>query len=86
MYNIKWLSIAEWNLFSRKEIGYMLDFVKKLFGMGNEALLKPLYKTVAKINSLEGDFVSLSDEELSAKTDEFRARYKQGETLDQLLP
>ena len=64
----------------------MLEFVKKLFGISNEAALKPLYKLVAKINALEEDFVKLSDAELTAKTQEFRDRYHKGETLDQLLP
>ena len=64
----------------------MLEFVKKMLGMGNDARLKPLYKTVERINALEPEFAALSDSALSGKTEEFRTRYKNGETLDQLLP
>ncbi|HIE16812.1 MAG TPA: preprotein translocase subunit SecA, partial [Dehalococcoidia bacterium] len=52
----------------------------------NEKELKRLEPTVARINSLEPDFQRLSDAELRAKTDEFRARLENGETLDDLLP
>ena len=64
----------------------MLEGLKKMLGMGNEALLKPLYKIVNKINELEPDFEKLSDAQFAEKTEEFRTRYKQGETLDALLP
>lgn len=43
-------------------------------------------KTVEVINGLEPDFVSLTDEELQAKTVEFRARLEKGETLEEILP
>jgi len=52
----------------------------------NEKELKRLEPIVAQINSLEPDFQKLSDAELRAKTDEFKARLKNGETLDDLLP
>ena len=64
----------------------MLEFLKKALGLGNEAQLKPLMKIADKIDALEGQMEKLSDAELTAKTDEFKARYKNGETLDQLLP
>ena len=64
----------------------MLEGLKKMLGMGNEALLKPLYKIVNKINALEPEFEKLSDAQFAEKTEEFRTRYKQGETLDALLP
>ena len=64
----------------------MLEGLKKLFGLGNDAALKPLLKKVQEINALEPSFEKLSDAELSGKTQEFRTRYKNGETLDQLLP
>jgi len=51
----------------------------------NEKQLKKLQPTVDEINSLEPEFEKLSDAELRAKTEEFRARLKDGETLDQLL-
>ena len=64
----------------------MLDFLKKVFGMGNDAQLKPIIKQAEEIEQLEPQFEKLSDEELAHKTDEFKARYAKGETLDQLLP
>ena len=58
----------------------------KIFGSRNDRVLRRLNKVVAKINKLEPTFEALSDEELKAKTAEFRARLAQGETLEQLLP
>jgi len=52
----------------------------------NAREVKRLAKVVEKINRLEGEMRSLRDEELRAKTDEFRERLAKGETLDQLLP
>ena len=52
----------------------------------NEAELKRLEPIVAQINSLEPELRRFSEAELRAKTDEFKARLKDGETLDQLLP
>ena len=59
---------------------------RKIFGSANDRFVKKLYKTVNQINALEPDFIKLSDEELKAKTQEFRNRLKNGETLDELLP
>ena len=64
----------------------MLDFLKKALGIGNDALLRPLEKIADKIEALEPQMEKLTDAELAAKTEEFRARYQKGETLDQLLP
>jgi len=63
----------------------MLSVAQKIFGSSNDRKLKPLRKKVALINALEPEMQKLSDEALRAKTDEFRARYEKGETLDQLL-
>ena len=52
----------------------------------NERELKRLQTLVDDINSLEPDFEKLSDAELRAKTDEFKARLKDGESLDEILP
>ncbi len=52
----------------------------------NEKELKRLQPLVGAINSLEPDFEKLSDAQLRAKTDEFRARLKDGESLDDILP
>ena len=58
---------------------------RTLFGSANERFVKKLFKTVEKINALEPDFVKLSDEELKAKTNEFRERLKNGESMDDIL-
>ena len=52
----------------------------------NDKELKRLQPKVGRINELESSFESLSDEELRAKTDEFKARLKDGVSLDELLP
>lgn len=58
----------------------------KIIGSRNDRTLRRMRKIVDQINKLEPQFESLQDEELKAKTAEFRARLEQGETLDQLLP
>ena len=57
-----------------------------IFGSRNERLLKDYRRTVAKINALESSLEPLSDEQLRAKTDEFKQRIAKGESLDALLP
>src|SRR4051794_23795145 len=64
----------------------MLGLVKKLFGDSNERDIKRMSKTVDTINQLEPSYEALSDEQLRAKTDEFKQRLEDGETLDDLLP
>jgi preprotein translocase subunit SecA len=64
----------------------MLGFAKKFFGSSNERKVKAMSAQVAKINALEPEYAALSDEALRGKTDEFKARLAQGETLDGLLP
>ncbi|MDO8788673.1 MAG: preprotein translocase subunit SecA [Sulfuritalea sp.] len=61
-------------------------FLKKIFGSRNERLIKQYSQTVTRINALEATISPLSDEALRAKTDEFRSRHAQGESLDALLP
>ena len=61
-------------------------FLKKIFGSRNDRLIKQYSQTVARINGLEPAISKLTDEELRAKTDEFRGRHVQGESLDDLLP
>ncbi|MEY4419475.1 MAG: Protein translocase subunit SecA [Pseudomonadota bacterium] len=63
-----------------------LNFLTQLFGSRNERLLKQYRKTVTQINALEPALEKLSDEALRAKTDEFKLRLTNGETLDALLP
>ena len=62
------------------------NFLTQIFGSRNERLLKQYRKTVAQINALEPGLEQLSDTALQAKTDEFKQRVQDGETLDALLP
>ncbi|MBO9607988.1 MAG: preprotein translocase subunit SecA [Paenibacillaceae bacterium] len=64
----------------------MLGLVRKLFGDANEREIKKMMRTVDEINGLEPQMQALSDEQLRAKTDEYKERYEKGETLDDLLP
>ncbi len=65
----------------------MLSFLfKRLAGRHYRKFLEATRPIVAKINEIEVSYQTLTDDQLRAKTDEFRARIKQGETLDQLLP
>ncbi len=60
--------------------------LKKLFGSKNEREVKRMLKAVQAVNALEEQMVSLSDEQLRSKTEEFKARLEKGETLDKILP
>jgi len=60
-------------------------FIAKIVGSRNERLIKKLHKTVEQINDLESGLGALSDEELSAKTQVFKDRLNNQETLDSLL-
>jgi preprotein translocase subunit SecA len=67
----------------------MLSFgalASKVFGSSNDRKLKKYTSAVAAINALEPEVTALSDEGLRARTDAFRARVKEGEKLDDLLP
>ena len=59
--------------------------LKKIFGTVNDRILKPLYRNIDAINSLEPEMQKLTDAELKAKTAEFKERVAKGETLDDLL-
>ena len=63
-----------------------INFLTQIFGSRNDRLIKQYRKTVVLINGLEAQYEALSDEQLRAKTDEFRARVAQGESLDNILP
>jgi len=63
-----------------------LQFLSKIFGSANSRQLKKLSRNVTKINVYEDAFAALSDEELQAKTSEFKQRYDNGADLDTLLP
>lgn len=60
--------------------------LKKILGSRNDRLIKKYRARVELINALEPVMQALSDVQLRAKTDEFKARYAKGETLDDLLP
>lgn len=59
--------------------------LRKVFGSRNDRLIKKLKKSVDAINGLEKEFEALSDEQLKAKTEEFRKRIADGAKLDDLL-
>ena len=59
---------------------------KKVFGTPNDRRIREVQAIVDNINALEKDFSLLSDNEISSKTEEFKQRYGEGETLDKLLP
>ncbi|MDE2047703.1 MAG: preprotein translocase subunit SecA, partial [Betaproteobacteria bacterium] len=62
------------------------NVLTRIFGSRNDRLLKQYRRVVDKINALEPQFERLSDEQLTAKTAEFKARVAGGEALDDLLP
>ncbi len=64
----------------------MAKFLTRIFGSRNQRLLRQYSNVVNRINALEEGLQALSDSELRARTDEFRQRYADGETLEQLLP
>ena len=64
-------------------VGKLLN---KIFGSRNDRLVKVMRKTVAQINDFEPTLQALTDEQLKAKTDEFRQRLEQGEELNAVMP
>ena len=63
-----------------------MGLLKKLFGTTSEKELKAISPIVNKIEALEPEYAALTDEQLQAKTPEFKQRYQNGENLDALLP
>ncbi len=63
-----------------------MGLLTKLFGTRSDREVKKLEVIASEIEKLEEPYRRLTNDELKAKTDEFRERYKAGETLDQLLP
>jgi preprotein translocase subunit SecA len=59
---------------------------KKVFGSHNDRLLKKMRKSLSAINALESELEALSDEQLRAKTDEFKQALEDGKTLESLIP
>lgn len=64
----------------------LTKLLTKVFGSRNDRTLRRLSKVVTQINRLEPTVEKLSDEELKAKTNEFRARLEKGESLESLIP
>jgi len=64
----------------------VLGLLKKVFGTRNDREVKRIQVIVDRINQLEGSIGKLSDDQLLAKTCEFKARLKEGTTLDDILP
>ncbi len=62
------------------------NLLTKIFGSRNDRLLKQYRKTVERINAMEPSFAQLTDEQLRAKTEEFKARVASGTPLDDILP
>ncbi len=66
-------------------MGIFGGIASKLFGSSNDREIKKLYPTVDAINALEPEMEALSDDQLKAKTDEFRKMLEEGKTVDDLL-
>lgn len=64
----------------------LINMLTKVFGSRNDRTLRRMRKGVTVINALEPQMEKLSDDELKAKTNEFRARLEKGEVLESLLP
>lgn len=64
----------------------MFGFLRKIFGTAQDRLLRKYEKIVADVNRWDEKYKSLSDDEVRAKTAEFRERLRKGESLDSLLP
>src|SRR5699024_11561445 len=63
----------------------MANILKKIFGDGNQRQLNRVQKIVNHIEAMEPDMEKLYDSELQQKTEEFKERYKNGETLDDII-
>ena len=63
-----------------------MGLIQKIFGTYSQRELKSIYPIADKIEALEGEYRQLTDEQLQAKTPEFKQRLQQGETLDDILP
>lgn len=70
----------------KAEYKNMASFFQKIFGTHSSHELKKIYPIADKVDALEDSYRSLSDDALRAKTEEFKTRYQNGESLDDLLP
>ena len=62
-----------------------MNILKRIFGSSNARKIKKMNRSVSAINELEDSLLSLTDEQLGNKTQEFKERYKKGESLNDLL-
>src|SRR5262249_52460133 len=65
---------------------FMFGFLKKIFGSAQDRAVRKYFKITQKVNEWDEKYKALSDDELKAKTKEFKERVQNGETLDSLLP
>ena len=84
MYYDRINNVNKLGIFPRSD--NFMSFLSKIFGNQNEKEIKKLSKIVDEIEALELEIQALKDDELRAKTDEFKERFQKGETLDDLLP
>ena len=63
-----------------------MALMDRLLRIGEGKILKQLKGIANQVNSIEDDFVAMSDEELQGQTADFKSRYEKGETLESLLP
>ena len=63
-----------------------MSLFDKVLRMGEGKILRKLETISRSVNAIEDDFVAMSDAELRAMTDEFKARLEKGETLDEIMP
>ncbi len=71
--------------FDLNEVAMVFGFLKKIFGSAQDRLVRKFSKIVVVINEWAEKYKALSDEQLRAKTEEFKKRYQEGEPLDDLL-
>ena len=69
-----------------RELIFLFGFVQRLLGNNSAREIKKMRTIIDHINSIESDYIKLSDTNLVAKTDEFKRRLAKGETLDDILP
>jgi preprotein translocase subunit SecA len=81
-YSVGWIAISIGHKALRR---IKMSLIEKVFGTHSEKELKKIYPIVDKIEALDESMQKLSDAELKAKTDEFKKRLSDGETLDDLL-
>ena len=84
MYSVfLWAALRPVKLLERRVI---MGIFTKIFGSYSDRELKRITPIADKIEALSGEYAALSDEELKAKTTQFKERLSQGETLDDILP